>query len=231
MLFMPTENADQTPGVRHIGFRNCVKCRKAAKKLNKERDGQMICEKCGQWIEDGSNACSKCGAPVNVNNAQDANAAGAGSFNAGAAMGQPTAGGYDMNGMQGSQTPLTKKEFYNHPNVASLKSQIRGAGIFCYFSAGLSLVFAGSIIDALLILGLGLGIHLGRSRVCAIILTIYSVFNMIIMILLKGTLTGWLILLAGIYGIIYTFKYQSAWAEYQKTGAIRDYGSARKNKK
>lgn len=191
----------------------------------------MICEKCGQWIEDGSNACSKCGAPVNVNNAQDANAAGAGGFNAGAAMGQPTAGGYNANGMQGSQAPLTKKEFFKHPNVASLRSQIIGAGIFCYISAGLSLVFADSIIDALLILGLGLGIHLGRSRVCAIILTVYSVFNMIIMILLEGTLTGWLILLAGIYAIIYTFKYQSAWAEYKKTGVIRDYGSARKNKK
>lgn len=198
----------------------------------------MICEKCGQWIDDGSKACSKCGAPVNVNNAAGSagNAApggeqqGAGGFNAGAAMGQPAAGGYYANGMQGSQAPLTKKEFYKHPNVASVRSQIVGAGIFCYISAALSLVFAGSIIDALLILGLGLGIHLGKSRVCAIILTVYAVFNMIVT-LLEGTLSGWLILLAGIYAIIYTFKYQSAWEEYQKTGVIRDLGSARKNKK
>lgn len=187
----------------------------------------MICEKCGQWIEDGSKACSSCGAPVNVQNAQSANgtaggqqSADAGSFNANyAGAGQP------------NPPVMTKKEFYKHPNIASLRSQIRGAGIACYIFGGLSLIFAFSIVDALLLVGLGLGIHLGRSRACAIILTVYGAFNLIYVLLAEGTVSGWLIPLAGVYAIIYTFKYQSAWTEYQKTGNIQDFSAPNKKNK
>lgn len=209
----------------------------------------MICEKCGQWIEEGSKTCSKCGAPVNVNNAQDANAAaagstgnaapnggqpGMGSFNAG----QPGAGGYGANAGQGGQPRMTKEEFSKHPNIASVISQIRGAGIACYVVAGITLVVSvlaggilgifGVMLDILLLVGLGLGIQLGKSRVCAIILTVYGVFNTIVLTLQNEALSGWWILVAGIYAIIYTFKYQNAWAEYLKTGIVTDFSQGKK---
>lgn len=202
----------------------------------------MICEKCGQWIDEGNKTCSKCGAPVGTDNAQNAGAGqpnmsniNAG-FNAGA--GQPGPDGYGMNGMPGGQAPMTKDQFYRHPNIASVKSQIVGAGIICYIVAGLNLVlsfiagtFFATIVDVLLIVGMGLGIHLARSRVCAIILTVYGALNMIIMTIQQETLSGWWILLAGIYAIIYTFKYQGAWAEYLKTGVVKDFTPANKRAK
>lgn len=229
----------------------------------------MICEKCGQWIDQGSSNCSKCGAPVGGGNGQNANAAAnpgnaaangaqpGGGYNAGAGAGQPggynsgagagqpggyNAGavpqaGYGMNPGPGGQAPMTKDQFYKHPNIAPVRSQIRSAGIICYVIAGINLVLsalAGSIfatiLDILLIIGRGLGIQLGKSRVCAIILTVYGAFNMIIMTLQQGAISGWWILLAGIYATIYTFKYQSAWAEYLKTGLVKDFAAGKGRK-
>lgn len=220
--------------MRNIGIRNRAKRREGGKKIKKERNGQMICEKCGQWIEEGSKTCSKCGAPVGANNGQNANAA-ASVGNTAPVGGQPGAGGFGANAGQGVQMPMTKDEFYKHPNIASVRSQIRGAGILCYVVAGISLVLSflsgnpfGALLDVLLIVGLGLGIQLGKSRVCAIILTVYGAFNTIIITLANGALGGWWILLAGIYAIIYTFKYQSAWAEYQNTGIVKDFSQGKK---
>lgn len=206
----------------------------------------MICEKCGQWIEDGSKACGSCGTPVNVQgvqNEQGTDAAAQGAANGAPAAVQPGmaagvdaggmgAGGYAVNPGQGGQPPLTKDQFYKHPNVAYARTQIRAAAIISYVVAGISLVFGGMgvIIDVLLIIGLGLGIQLLRSRVCAVILTVYGVWNTIWVTLSTGTLGGWWILLAGIYAIIYTFKYQGAWTEYQRTGVIKDLSPAGKKK-
>lgn len=141
----------------------------------------MICEKCGQWIEDGSKVCTNCGNPVNVSNAQ-------GAGNAANAQGQPGVGavntvpGAAANGMGGyAAQPMTKAEFYKHPNVSYARTQIRAAAIISYVVAGISLV-----------------------------------------------LGGWWILLAGIYAVIYTFKYQGAWAEYLKTGVVKDLSPAGK---
>lgn len=190
----------------------------------------MICEKCGQWIEDGSKVCTNCGNPVNVSNAQ-------GAGNAANAQGQPGVGavntvpGAAANGMGGyAAQPMTKAEFYKHPNVSYARTQIRAAAIISYVVAGISLVLGGIglIIDALLIVGLGLGIQLGRSRVCSVILTVYGVWNTIYITVTTGRLGGWWILLAGIYAVIYTFKYQGAWAEYLKTGVVKDLSPAGK---
>lgn len=212
----------------------------------------MICEKCGQWIEDGSKTCSKCGAPVNVNNAQDADAAAAGgvgnaapagqsgadSFNMGAPAGQPAAGGYGANAVPGGQARLTKDQFYKHPNIDPVRKQIRGSGIVCYVVAGISLVlsvlsggfwgFFDAMLDVLLLVGLGLGIQLGKSRACAIVLTVYGAINTILVTIQTGSVGGWWSLAAGIYAIIYTFKYQNAWAEYLKTGIVTDFSQGKK---
>ena len=86
-----------------------------------------------------------------------------------------------------------------------------------------NVVMAGNIaglVDVMIVVGLGLGIHLAKSRACAVIITAYSIFNFIYMILLAGMPGGWLIIVCGVYSIIYTFKYQNAWNKYQQTGQI-----------
>lgn len=207
----------------------------------------MICEKCGQWMEDGTAVCSKCGAVYKTENAQGAEAtaaqqsaapAGNPAGQQGAApAGQPMPNAGNAYGAPVgpvSQPGMTKKEFDKHTNIVNVKKQIAGMGIACYIIAGINLIlmFAlqyDNLLDVLLILGMGLGIHLAKSRVCSIILTVYGGINVIVMVVLTGKAGGWWILVVGIYAIINTFKYQKAWTEYQQTGIVPDL-SAKKGK-
>lgn len=173
----------------------------------------MICGNCGNFIADGQTNCPGCGAPVMS------------SMNPNMEMPQP---GFQQMGY--AQPGLTKGQFYKHPNVAPLRKQIRSCGIAMYILAGLNFVIMfglaangqgfGTIIDVMLILALGLIIHLAQSRVASIILTVYGVINVLYMIITTGEFSGWLFLVVGICSIIYTFKFQKAWKEYQRTGVI-----------
>lgn len=203
----------------------------------------MICEKCGQWMEDGTTVCSKCGAVYNSGNAQGAGATAAQTAQqsviqtaqqsmaqTGNPAGQPmptAANAYGESAGPVRQPGMTKKEFDKHTNIVNVKKQITGTAIACYVIVGINALLAfmvafSNILDILLMLGMGLGIHLAKSRVCSIILTVYGAFNMIIMTIANGSVTGWWILVVGIYAIINTFKYQKAWAEYQQTGIVPD---------
>lgn len=108
-----------------------------------------------------------------------------------------------------------------------MKKQITGTAIACYIITGINVLLAfavafSNILDILLMLGMGLGIHLAKSRVCSIILTVYGAFNVVVMTIATGSVSGWWIPVVGIYAIINTFKYQKAWEEYQKTGIVPD---------
>lgn len=124
--------------------------------------------------------------------------------------------------------PMTKKEFYKLPGVKSCRTNIRTCAILAYVCSGVTILaslllsdyLASSILDGLLLLGLGLGLQLARSRVCAIIIAGYGILNMIIGLLANGTIQGWLIPVIGIYAIIYTFKYQKMWDRYIKEGVL-----------
>lgn len=163
----------------------------------------MICANCGSQVQDGVLNCPGCGASV---------------IAAGAASGQQ---------MNMEQPGLGRRAFYKHPNVSSLRKQLAGCGIAMYIVAVFNFVlFAifgdiiGAVISLLLYVGLGLGIHLGQSRVCAIVLTVYGAFNTIVTSMETGKLSGWIFPLIGVYGIIYTFKFHKAWKQYKNTGVI-----------
>lgn len=180
----------------------------------------MICANCGNWMEDGKQSCPNCGAPV---------MAGGEIPQPEMNMGQASSGSAYMNGTQTgySQPGMSKKEFYKHPNLSSVKKQIDGCGIVMYALAIINAVIyaiAGDILSAvvslILMLGLGLGIHLAKSRVCAILLTVYGAVNVIVVFISTGRFSGWLFLLIGVYAIIYTFKFQKAWKQYKNTGIV-----------
>lgn len=122
----------------------------------------------------------------------------------------------------------TKKEFIQLPENAKLKKELKTSGILCYVCAGITLVMGllGEnyyiILDVALLVGLGLGIHLKQSKGCAIALAIYAVINMIVGLSVNGQPSGWLILLAGVYAVIYSVKLDKAWKQYQQEhGGIR----------
>ena len=116
----------------------------------------------------------------------------------------------------------TRDEFINLPENDNLRKGCRTAAIICYVCAGISLIvmcFAfgnwTSLLDVCLLTGLGLGIHLKQNFVCAIVLLVYSIINVILMISLTGSFGGWLVLIAGIVAVLNTSKVNKAWKEYQ----------------
>lgn len=81
---------------------------------------------------------------------------------------------------------MTKSEFWKNAVPKNVKGQVVTAAVFAYISAAMTLVLGfltGNflvLIDVLLVLGLGLGVHLAKSRVCAIILAAYFVLNKVL---------------------------------------------------
>lgn len=130
-------------------------------------------------------------------------------------------------GPQGQPFAMDKSQFFDLPNLKRCRSYITGSAVMMYISATLTFIVnvlitsnVWGIIDVLLLLGLGLGIHLGKSRVCSIISCVYASFNVLYMIIAEGTAGGTLILIASIMAIVYTFKYQGAWEKYKRTGVL-----------
>ena len=69
-------------------------------------------------------------------------------------------------------------------------------------------------LDAFLLLGLALGIHIGKSRACAVIVLVYSILNCLYALISTGKMSGYLIIIAGIYATIYTFKARKEYKDY-----------------
>ena len=162
----------------------------------------MKCVACGTELEAGALLCPNCGRVVSSKDVIRSKA-------------------------QGGQ--LTKKEFYKLPGMKACRNNIRACGIILYFSAAMTVAAAlfldmlmASVIDAALLLALGLWLQFGKSRICAIIVLCYGVFNMAMVALQNGTIQGWLIPLAGAWAIAYTFKFHRLWSKYQKEGVVPD---------
>ena len=68
------------------------------------------------------------------------------------------------------------------------------------------------LLDVIVILVLGLLIQLKQSRVCAVLLLAYSLFNTVVSIVTTGSVGGWLLIIAGAYAVKSTFALEK---EYQ----------------
>ena len=181
-----------------------------------EIESMKYCPNCNQPCGDTETFCGNCGANLNAAPAPQS-----------APNQAPYQGGYAASGPYAAYGAAprvsTKKEFLNLPENKKVKSEIKTAGIICYICAGITLLasfatntFPLSLLDVAILVGLGLGIHLAHSRVCAIILTIYAASSMIIGIIQTGRPSGYLVLIAGIFAVIYTFKAEKLWKQYQQ---------------
>ena len=157
----------------------------------------MICSKCGAEMDNNALVCPSCGQAVS-DEARIQAQAGVGS--------------------------LTKKDFLKLPAMKSCKSNINTCGILLYILGAINIVlafFMGTLpLDGIILILLGLGVHLGKSRVCALICAAYSIFNLIYMMASTGKVAGWWIVVIGIDAVIYTFKYHSAWNKYKQNGTL-----------
>ena len=120
---------------------------------------------------------------------------------------------------------ISFKEFYKDYCSSEVKKNITGSAVALYVCCGITFLAAiaasvlgvdimAGIIDAILILGLALGIQIGKSRACAVIILVYSIINCIYSLVSTGKLGGYLIIIAAVYATIYTFKARKEYNEY-----------------
>ena len=141
-----------------------------------------------------------------------------------AQYGQP---GQAQYGQPGQAGPMPRAMFDQLPPVKKLCKNILGSAITLYICAVITLLvsvlIAGNIfglLDVALLVGLGLGVQLARNRACAVILLVYGSINMLLQLLLSNTPGGYLVVIAGIYAVIATFRYWKAWNTYLRTGQL-----------
>ena len=126
---------------------------------------------------------------------------------------------------------MTRREFLKTDEMSKVRKNLNGCAISGYIIAVLSFALNAflfgeyiTIVDSILLIILCLLIQLLQSRVASIILTIYAVFNMIMMSISYGRLAGWWAVVIGVYAIIYTFKFHKAWKEEKEIEQLRDGG-------
>ncbi len=115
------------------------------------------------------------------------------------------------------------KEFLSLPENKSLRAKYSTAGILCYVCGGVTALLMlisknyYAVIDIALLVGLGLGVHIGHSKVCAVLLAVYAVINMVVTFVTNGSIGGWLVAVAAIFGCIATFQGDKAWKDYMRS--------------
>lgn len=121
---------------------------------------------------------------------------------------------------------LKKKEFFKrYASKRNIKS-VNGAAALTYLcvviSAGLAVSALNyfALVEVVLIAGLALGIQIAKSRVCAVLLLIYSALNTILMSVSTGSLAGWLLLAAGLWAVESTFALHKEYKKYLEDGTI-----------
>lgn len=123
------------------------------------------------------------------------------------------------------QQDISFKEFYNYYCTPKIRKNINAAAIILYCCSALTFVLSfvasimgvgimASALDAILVLGLGLGIHIRKSRVCAVIVLIYAIFNCLYSFATTGRPSGYLIIIAGGMAVQYTFMAYKEYKEY-----------------
>ncbi len=116
-------------------------------------------------------------------------------------------------------TAISKKEFIEKYAPVSFKSGIRNAAICAYICAGITAVYAlitspWALIDAAVFLGLTLGMHLGKSKVCAILMLVVSIVECILGFVMTGTFTSFLWIAASVWAVSYFRKADKQYEEF-----------------
>lgn len=177
------------------------------------------CRRCGSPIgNDSSNFCHNCGAARSGAPAQPYPPA---YFAPHMPPGRPA---------PASAPPgLSRREFAG--GYSANGKMCVAAAILCYVSAGATILLSlteilgftfYSLLDGAAVLTLGLLIHLLKSRVAAVLLLAYGVFNLIYSMIALKLVGGWLLIVAGVLAVVGAFGCAREWEAYR----ARTAGSA-----
>lgn len=161
----------------------------------------MKCVSCGAELAEGSLLCPQCGRVVEV---------------------------ADVARQKAAAGQLTKQDFFKLPGMKACRSNIISCAVVLYICGALTILaavllqdmFVTSVLDGILLLALGLWLHLGKSRICALVTLAYGILNMVMAVINSGQLQGWWIALAGAWAVAYTFQFHKMWNKYRKEGVV-----------
>lgn len=169
---------------------------------------EKYCSYCGAILTPGAKFCSGCGRSLNQQaaprNQVPQNAGGYQSYGA-------NQGGYTPAANQNYyQPPMmqkpTKKEYRKICTNEKYRKDLKSSAIALYVLTVLNALIAiaanpGALLDTAIFLALTLGMHLGKSKGCAIGLLCFAIFSVVIMLISTGSLGGWLWVIAAIGGL------------------------------
>lgn len=119
---------------------------------------------------------------------------------------------------------ITKREFLERYAPMSLRGDLKKAAIIGYICSGISAVFGlvmmnpFAILEVMIMVGLLLGMHLGRSKACAIIYLCIACLDCLVSIVTYGIPAGWLVIVAGILAVVTFGKIDKQYKEFKTTG-------------
>lgn len=107
------------------------------------------------------------------------------------------------------ETPVafvTKKKYFKKYASESFYRNLRVTAIVGYVLCGISVLTAivnpFALVDVAIYLSLLLGMHLGKSKGCAIGVAAYAILGVVVNLVLNGVLVGWGWLIIGIYSLV-----------------------------
>lgn len=113
---------------------------------------------------------------------------------------------------------VSRKEFINNYIQPSLKKNITSVAVLCYICAGITFVVSCfmnlyGIIDAVILAGLALGMHLAKSRVCAFLILVFSIIEFILSLTAGSFPIWWLV--AGIMAVVTFNKIEKQYKQFK----------------
>lgn len=189
-----------------------------------EISSTIYCTGCGSQMPAGTAFCSVCGQKrqdTNIQNTLQRNSTQNSMPNQQVFSQANTFNG--PNGIQASPTEcsVSRKEFINKYAQPSIKRDIKSIAILCYVCAGLTFIVSCllnpiGIIDALILTGFALGMHLAQSKVCAILILILSIIE-VLLSLVSGSFPFWW-LIAGISAVVTFNKIEKQYKSFIANG-------------
>ena len=163
----------------------------------------MQCPKCNAQIPENSQFCTNCGAAT------------------GASVQNAPLQNVPLRTEPVQEKPVDFKDFLTRFAPEEVRKSLRSASILAYACAGISAVanlvlgYPLGLIDVAILLGLALGMHLGKSKICAILLLIAAVVEVAYTLAITGNFGGWLWILAGVSGVMAFAKADKMYKQYQ----------------
>lgn len=187
----------------------------------------MQCKSCGMQIPDNSITCPNCGAQVAQDN-QNQQYYNQSNQYSNPYNEQPGNNPYSEVNEYGKELKKQRKEFFRSYICDTPRRLVIAAAVLYFVSAAITFITALllnplTILDAILLVTLGVLVLVLKSRVVASLGLAYSLINTIFQFIMLRVFGGWLIIIASILAVIGTFMLHSNWAKYQK--AVKEQNS------